>query len=295
MHVPEKVSYYLRPKEKCFGEEVFPAWPIDFNGNSKAAETWAQYQNQKEIPAAIVGQSNLPFGRIKLLDLETRGHGGRAWKIAFFKEGICLLADLREDVLLEVLKGPGIVGGELQGEYLWIWDGGLKLVLKDGECHKKAMENGARKALKSLSKLELGGVYRDLAGREFLYLGRIDSEDLLDLDGERFEGDLSFCLKNEIKIVSIRGHELWLMRPDIKSLKLDFVKNSVTMGWYYQHVKNKKVIEKIDQVNLPANHLLLIRNKLSHDYHWLNLMRGTGESRPGIPLYDRFFESEKKN
>lgn len=167
-------------------EEVFPVFVSDSTneGTLKTGRAWAKnsynyhYGNSK--PATPVTKEkttkNEPFTRPRIFGLDHRYNGGRAWKCAD-AEGHYF--DLREDVLLDIMRTVGVSeGGYLNGEYIWAKVGAeMKIVRVDSDLHKALVQATARKEMKMISKKELQPmhVYSQKNGDAYLYLGHAAS------------------------------------------------------------------------------------------------------------------------
>lgn len=69
-----------------------------------------------------------------------------------------------------------ITGGLFRCSFVWVYDSGkTKLVRAGGDKHARAIEEVTRRKTKPLNKnkLEIGGIYQDLAGREGFYVGNL--------------------------------------------------------------------------------------------------------------------------
>lgn len=124
-------------------------------------------------------RKNTPISGIKIVSLETRYGGGRAYKVVTPDH---YYFDLREDVLLDVMKHTGVsVGAELNGSFVWGKSGGqTKLVRVGSELHNALNIGGKRREMKKIStkSLEPGKIYSRKNGELGLYIGNVLCYDL---------------------------------------------------------------------------------------------------------------------
>jgi hypothetical protein len=87
----------------------------------------------------ITTHFNNPITNIRVAGLETRGNGGRAYKVVIDD---LYYFDLREDVLLEAMIECGInKGGILNGEYIWVKiRSHMKLIRVGSPLHKEMIK-----------------------------------------------------------------------------------------------------------------------------------------------------------
>lgn len=137
--------------------QCFVGFPTDAaNGASHTtAVRWAADYDLSPGSYGSTDIQNVPVPSVTVVGLSYRGRGGRAWKI--IDRGF--LFDLREGALLELLtKGEGsFKTGTLQGPFIWISDGGLRLVRVDSEQHRNAMLGRAPRS--TVSEPEQGNIF----------------------------------------------------------------------------------------------------------------------------------------
>lgn len=116
---------------------------------------------------------NEPIKNIRVLGLDIRMNGGRAWKCVDEQDRYF---DLREDVLLDLMRTVGVKeGGYLAGEYVWAKVAQtMKLVRVGSELHAALIEATVRKEAPMIDKktLKQWSVYEQKNGKVFWYLGR---------------------------------------------------------------------------------------------------------------------------
>jgi len=192
-NIPENVTYiYSDPKTlSCFweddalhggweGQEVIPAFCSD-SSNAKTMETgkrWAEggYWAQKKSAVQETHRKNDPIKGIKIVSLEARGNGGRAYKVVtpdnfFF--------DVREDVLMDTMLEAGMdKGGILGGEFVWAKvRSEMKLVRVGSALHKALIGATADRSLKKIGygDLQVGHVYVGKGAKKYVFLGYVDT------------------------------------------------------------------------------------------------------------------------
>jgi hypothetical protein len=202
-YVPEKISYvYSAEQEVNVGcewdinwgsnvngikEKVTPAFPVDSvdDKGMSTAKAWAKnnyrraHYQDKTAPTPpepiIETVNNDSITNIKLLSIEQRSGGGRAYKALIDK----FYVDVREDVVLDTMLKSGVSpGGILNGEFVWAKVGAqMKLIRKGSEVHRLIIEFSSKKDLKPIKKktLEVGGVYQTRKKEPAIFIGYVDS------------------------------------------------------------------------------------------------------------------------
>lgn len=260
-NIPEKIVYISRPATKInwewddferkhiqTGEEVLPTFVAD-PSKPKTVETgisWASVCKDDKIIQEIL--DNKPF-HIRILSLEKRNQGGRAYKaILDFKN---YYVDLREDVLLDAIIESGISkGGIPNAEFIWGKVGSqMKLVRVDSELHSELIKTTEDGKKSKVSNVEIGGVYKNKKGEFSVYLGQhwiLDYDDIKEI--------LSYGFKQVVDHNNYRWikRQLWFNVPKWlsdrrKSFNVDMVKWESYHS--YKWVKNAAVIEKVAQID----------------------------------------------
>ena len=202
--IPEKLVVITRNKrnfvEKAGDierkEKVREAFFVDA-ASEKSAETarnWARYPNSyrysKPPPYKCEANSfgeetipNKPFTNLKIVGLDQRMEGGRAYKV-MDEQG--RLFDLREDVLMECFFSDEVRGQMLTGQFVWAKNHTQMKVVRVGskqynELKKRAEEQAKKVTQKNLrvADLTIGGVYRTRGDCDWIYLGRVKGKGLL--------------------------------------------------------------------------------------------------------------------
>lgn len=161
-YIPTTMRYYARPTisfKSELGEsfDLKPAFPVQADAkNLETAERWSGTTDFVEF-------ENKPQTGFRVLKLEQRGQGGRAYKVSS-PDGY--LFDLREEPLLQSFLRDGIApGGVLSGE--WVWTAGLnerRIISTSSPEYKKAVEQADIRAKKRVRSKDLvvGGVYKSI-------------------------------------------------------------------------------------------------------------------------------------
>ena len=168
--------------------DVYPTYVADAK-NKKTNETGEKWANESMATwngkayvkppsnATVVDLPNEPFTDIKIMDLEIRGQGGRAYKVLIDGK---YYVDLREDVLLDTIFECGISkGGILKGEFIFAVVGSqMKLIRVGSLLHEKLIESTAAGNAKGIKTFEVGGVYARKSGT-FVYAGLFNSRKMV--------------------------------------------------------------------------------------------------------------------
>lgn len=288
--IPDKIRYvYANDKEVPVGCEwdiswsdssdgpktvkkmVKPTFPIE-EGDAKALTTatrWAEnseYDYQNPSKKVIVRESivdNKPLKNVKVLSLEHRGQGGRAYKALIGDYYV----DLREDVLMDTLLKAGVgVDGELKGEYIWAKLGAhMKLVRVGSELHRLILDYQKRKTIKVIGKraLEVGGVYQDLKKNKSIFLGYVQTSIMKSNNPRVYQGfGKTQKAKFEFNFTPIKKAMLFLPVYDHIGDAATNLKNTRTKekNSYFAIKKSHNFIEKIDEIKIPKDMIEWIRN-----------------------------------
>lgn len=197
----KNICYISRPAIKdttLTGDDIIVHPTFPYNPESKTspqtAKNWAtfSYYNRRleesHDPEPIT-LSNDPF-TVKIISLEHRGEGGRAYKVI---DDQMRLFDLREDQLVEAISLSGInTGGVIGGTFVWgVLGSSIRLAHVGGKLHKEMIEGfellstEEKKKIDGTSitgsKLVEGLIYMKRNGDRFIFLGRctIDDSDTL--------------------------------------------------------------------------------------------------------------------
>ena len=193
-NIPEKLAIFCRGIEKAtwswededegaITTDVRPAYISDAK-NIKTRETGSEWIKQKrwdyasksyvsEEGSKIIEVDNLPFSNLRIINLEIRGQGGRAYKVCADLGGEAnVYFDLREDILLDCIFEQGIqTGGVIKGPFVFARIGSQMKPIRVGSLLYKKLQEVAKKDKQKPCDLEIGGVYEDKKGGRFIYLG----------------------------------------------------------------------------------------------------------------------------
>lgn len=200
MKLPKNIAYITNNKDKITttweddednvisSEDVLPTFVADA-ANPKTIETgkrWAEHQQywaEDKTPkvSTIDIVPNEPMSGVRLITLEYRRNGGRAYKVVL-PGGYYV--DLREDIMIDLATKASINKGILGGEYVWVSrPGGMTLVRVGSYIHNKVLEEikmeETRKEIHSKGmfkkqSLVPNTVYKTHQGEIYLFLGFIN-------------------------------------------------------------------------------------------------------------------------
>lgn len=195
-NIPENLTFFIRPETSIYWSwkdvensqketKVLPCYISD-TVNKKTLETGKNWANsriwnheKKEYEAfdhKVLKINNSPF-RIRIVDLDIRLEGGRAYKVCADIGGFKnLYFDLREDVLLDSIFECGIKkGGEINGEFIFCKIGSQMKPVRIGSLLHKKMIEATKFDKKEKCELVIGGIYSNKKGDKFAYLGQFYS------------------------------------------------------------------------------------------------------------------------
>jgi hypothetical protein len=116
----------------------------------------------------VTEKENWPMDGYKILSLEHRNEGGRAYKVTYDGR----VFDLREDVLLDVLLNSEVKNGVIACSLLWARVGSqMKLIRHNSSLHKDLLATQTLSSKLVTNKLVYGGVYKTKT-QTMVYLGR---------------------------------------------------------------------------------------------------------------------------
>lgn len=286
--VTSKISRGFDDMEQKIESLVIPVFISDAS-NAKTIQTgirWAQpsayeyifnetTKRYDHVARAVMPEviqdvrENKPFTNIKIVSLEHRGNGGRAYKCTNEDN---FWFDLREDVLLDLLIEEGISkGGYLNGSYIWARVASqMKLVRVGSELHTKLIESTKRTVLKNISTkdLKIGGIYKTKTNTIGIYLGFVHT---LEVDRTRERSLSSYSRWGSsydyfytAKTIS-RKHLFLENSFNDKELKdlanvESRVAKIISNDYRYCSFKSSiSYVEEIGVIKLPENYLTLLR------------------------------------
>jgi len=219
-HIPERLIIFCqRPyeREAVDGETymVTPAYPVDEKADKKVIENARKWSNERtfrngsylNIPGKEEIVENKEFTNIRIIELDIRGQGGRAFKILLNNK---YYFDMRENDLLEIIGKHGIkAGGLLVGKYRLIKNGSqLRIVNIESKLYNEILKSNEENKLKpiSLKNLVPGEIYKERNGVKSIYLGRV-TELKIDIKYKYDYHKREYILK---KINVTKNKTLWL-------------------------------------------------------------------------------------
>lgn len=273
-NIPEKITYYssksidvsvgcewdlnsfnFPEKPKDVKIAVTPAYPVDSKDSNAAASAinWCKQpvydvDTQNYIKNEDYNKfeiDNTPFSGVKITSLEHRGQGGRAYKAIIHG----FYVDLREDVVLDAILKVGVdPGGILKGEYVWAKIGSqLKIIRIGSEIHRMILDYQTKKVLKPVSKklLEIGGVYQNIKKVRVIFLGYVNTTNLLyDFDSNQRD-------KFVYKFQDLKKEMLFYkmsLNSKLDDFNLEKIMNKNFNNYDFMITKNHSFIEKIGNV-----------------------------------------------
>jgi len=185
--IPEKLKVFAKePVEQQMYVGVVHATPVMVVDAKSKSETNARYWTLGNVGGVVARaddvtfdlRDNDPIPYLKLVGLDLRAEGGRAWKVLTPENH---LVDLREDAMLNQIFTKGIPSdGVLEGPFRWVKLGSsMRLALMDSPLYKDLEKLEALRRLPRGGKLRIkdlvvGGIYRGTyAHRLAIYRGRM--------------------------------------------------------------------------------------------------------------------------
>lgn len=217
----------------------YSGYVVGDSGSTESAERWGGSDAIK-----LEGLTN-SFDGIKILGLDVRGNGGRAYRVAIKVNHYNVVVDLREDILLRIIDEVGILPkGIVNGQFSFYSNSsqiqlGFVNTEEDFEQYKSDVElidNLQNKQLKNtikLKDLKIGYSYQIVpkskieTRRFYMYFGEyVDSED------------------NKIKPLILKGTDLSSDENQLRYLYQNF---DVKIKSFY------KEIDDFDAYNMQLN------------------------------------------
>ena len=213
-HNPWKIPY-----------DVPAAFPVLDGSPSETAKYWAgegykeyRYQNT--------------FDDVRILDLDRRSQGGRAYKIIIkVEDGHEFICDLREDTLLDVIKNKGIhAGGKLNGNFSWIQNGSQCTLVRIGsDIWNEAQQQNVAKAAKKIpnASLEFGHLYMTAGGDLAIFIAKVYQKTY------QLNLNRSFLIPDESIISSLLFYEVDI-EEDAQSVNDNILSGTRTYRWNFK-------------------------------------------------------------
>lgn len=276
-----------QPEDELTYTEVTPAFVSDadnqktintgMNWASSMCSKWNPTTRQVEVTGTVqkIKKENQPISGIKVIGLEHRGEGGRAYKVVT-PDGFYF--DLREDVLLDTMLTRGIQpGGVLSGEYQWARVGTeMKLVRVGSQLYTALLEAGERSILASIpkAKFEVGRIYESKQGERGVFLGYITTEAWkLDWPNGRSTFSNRYMNTSEkptLTAKKLNRHMLWfdVSHWSLKDKKVDptpqLLKGALASTDLSHHFKLRGthcMVREVGSVELPEDVVEQVRQK----------------------------------
>ncbi len=135
--------------------DVLHTYPVDAENPTRieSAKKWASNHYSVEQKKLTVFEIENNLSIIRILNLEVRGEGGRAYKCVS-THGFYF--DLREDTLLDIFEHVGMEkGGIIKADFVWASTGSqMKLILKGSDTYKQLVEETETKSLQLLKSIK---------------------------------------------------------------------------------------------------------------------------------------------
>ena len=302
------------------------------SANKKTLETgsnWRSHEGGEYVegkgwtahaPATdIIERDNSPIDNIRVISLEVRSEGGRAYKVVT-PDGFYF--DLREDVLLDTMLNNKIEQGVLGGSYVWAKVGSqMKLVRVGSELHEALIEADARHRNAPLSKTSfvIGQCYRNKKGDNRMFLGEFATLEVqVEEEKDQYNRNIYDHSIGDYRYVhqGVKQHkkvQVWLEVPDyyvkphdgpavtdFDSLLKAFISegsrygrkepDSEMLSYHLAFVKEAKVTDADPfKIELPSDYITKIQDFIRK--YWRMERRSNKET--GKPsLYDRGYYSK---
>lgn len=305
-NIPQKVTFIAKPPILVDDEVVHPAFVSDADNEVTLAtgQRWKEGHSWKTTAGQPAREDftmkNQPRSGYRLLDLEVRDEGGRAYKVTS-PEGYYL--DLREYVLLDTILNVGIAaGGLLNGEYLFAVQGSqMKLVRYGSELYQELTEATERRQSKKIGVKDrtVGGIYKNIKGETFVFGGFVDTIEIPVINRYRHEYGTPKTLKKA---------QLWMLLPrwktndftDYQSMWDSFVDEKLSDGetsclnLYSNVVQSKKVVEKVGQL-AEMDFIQAVKDSIRQPGYKRNHFVISPEQQREYEQYDRASMSKELN
>jgi hypothetical protein len=247
-------EYYEDTQELFFVVKVYSTFPVEHGKSLDSAKSWAGDGHRHIL------LDNTPLKNVRVIGLDIRGNGGRAYKVLIDDK---YYVDLREDVILETILTVGIQAeGKLNGEYVWGKNGAqLKLIRVDSELHQQYIKGTTdRKTYSEIKGADIvpGGCYLMKSGTKKIYLGRFKHfKHEYDHDQGNYFKDSTWTNKRLVPSAShvfVEVHEYHKLK---KTQSLQQILNMVTngsTGTYYisMHKAKPKFVREEFKINLDG-------------------------------------------
>jgi hypothetical protein len=192
-YIPEKINLWFSTEVEIGDTEVIPSYPVDAENKktNESAERWAENRSKlyqwnngtrelaSEAKVQKVTIENKPISRVRILKLELRGNGGRAWK-GMLPDGHYI--DVREDCMLEAITTDGIdPGGILRGKFIFAVVGSqMKLIKFGSELYNEIIATKELRQMPNIRVKDLvpGRAYFTRTGEKLYFIGFVKTAEL---------------------------------------------------------------------------------------------------------------------
>ncbi len=197
----------------------------------------------------------------RIVGLEKRAEGGRAWKVVVKWEDETYLFDLREDTLLQEILGPGIgEGGAIKSPLVWGKVGSqMKLIRVGSDIYTELVE--ANKVDKTkppkATDLKVGDVWESKNGDRAAFLGWVS---IIEMDHEPgYYGE-----KDITTLVRVPRIQAWHSLPAYeKSLQKAFDEYHWFQFGFKKSCSYRKLVGK---VKVPADWIARVEDKVREEW-----------------------------
>jgi hypothetical protein len=231
-------------------------------GRNWAKEGYWDGSKHVKSPVKEITRKNDPIKGIKIVSLEIRSEGGRAYKVITPDD---YYFDVREDVLMDAMIEAGISkGGIMNGSYVWAKVGSaMKLVRVGSLLHDALIAATADRTLKKLKygELQVGHVYKGKGAKCYLFLGYVDTEKFIQETIER----QTYSTPAKYKYVKkeIRNGLLML---DYKEYTYKQLMNGEASPYCIEINTSHSLIKDVGTVSVPADIVNKINIMCSNGY-----------------------------
>jgi hypothetical protein len=185
--IPKKISYVYSASKIINNMTVYPAYPV-VDGNPRtllSAKSWAenqkrQYDTKTNIHSVsndlvmVDTFDNNEIDNVRIVDLESRGNGGRAYKAIINDK---YYVDVRENVILDCIQNTSIIDQKLSGKFKWVSSKSMNLLRVGSNDYKDMVDADRRRNMKCLKIKDLKPhtIYANKKGIKTLFIDFVDS------------------------------------------------------------------------------------------------------------------------
>lgn len=317
--IPEKITYVVPSFSNRFrvtwedSDEAildmptaYTTWPCSAESTSaiKTATNWAlqkHWDGSQQVQGAapvIFTMENKDLTQVKILGLEYRGNGGRAYKVYIpahnFPEEVknkSLIFDLREDTLLYILLTGQIDKGVINHPLRFAVVGSaLKLVPSPSPILTALESKTEERKLPLITKKDLviGRAYTDKRGEySYIYLGDYEYYEITKEGPQQSNYNTSTyrtTYSREVEVGKSKG-QLWYHRYHLDKIPLHRYDLSEMLkhSYAFHFVKSKAVIKDIGETPVEGTSQTELLKAISKEYPFKTNSEGYPEIRH-LPL-----------